>query len=486
MEGEEFREFIKVITALDKKISETKLEDYKPYPFQLNFHNVKDRKGEYARQKFLQAANKIGKTYSAAAEVAWHATGNYPSYYEGIRLKSPKTIQASGVTNETTRKICQAELCGDPEDPEALGTGSLPKSSILDTNRKPGIPNAFESVVVRHKLGHKVVISFVAYEAGFKKFMGVANDVTWLDEEPPADIWSQVLRSQFAKTDTITLVTFTPEEGNTQFVTQINDALVDGQGLIMATWEDAPHIADVPGRMALLLSQLSPHERDMRSKGIPLKGSGLILAVSDEQIKIEPIPIPDHWKKINGMDFGWDHPTAVSFLTYDEENDCVYMYGEYSEVKTLPPVTASAIKSKGEWIPTMWPHDGMSVADKQSGKTMKELYVSEGVNMHDTWFTNPPAEGADEGSGGNGVEAGLLDMLLRMETGRFKVFSTCTEFFKEKNLYHRKSINGQSVIVKLNDDVISATRYGIMSLRHARNQVIFIPAVKKRVGARNW
>ncbi len=485
MEGEEFREFVKTVIALNKKISETKLEDYKPYPFQLNFHNVKDRRGEYARQKFLQAGNQTGKTKCAADEVAMHVTGLYPDWYKGHRIK-PKSFLVSGVTNDTTRDILQAELFGDPEDPDKLGTGSIPKSHIVETFRKAGIPNAFESVRVRRVDGGECVVKLKSYEAGFKKFMGGRHEGNWLDEEPPADIWSQVLRGQFARPESIILATFTPENGATALVNQINDDIQDGQGLVIAAWEDAPHIADIEGRMEYLLSQLSPHERDMRSKGLPLMGAGLIFSVSDDQIKLDPISIPDHWKRINGMDFGWDHPTAVSFLAYDGENDCVYMYGEYSEVKTLPPVTASAIKSKGEWVPTMWPHDGMSVADKQSGKSMKEMYVDEGVNMHDTWFTNPPADGADEGSGGNGVEAGLLDMLLRMETGRFKVFSTCTEFFREKSLYHRKSVNGQSVIVKLNDDVISATRYGIMSLRHARNQVIFIPTVKKRVGARNW
>ena len=219
---EDVREVLKLITALDKKITETRYLDYKPYPCQLAWHNVKDRNGKYARQKFLQAANKIGKTYCAAEEFNWHVTGLYPKYYEGERIKHPTTAQVSGVTNETTRKICQKELFGDPEDPEALGTGSIPKERIIGTNRKIGVPNAFESVIVKHVDGHKVTISLVPYEAGFKKFMGVGNDIVWLDEEAPYDIWSQVLRSQFAKPDSIILSTFTPEDGVTQLVNQIN------------------------------------------------------------------------------------------------------------------------------------------------------------------------------------------------------------------------------------------------------------------------
>jgi hypothetical protein len=320
--------------------------------------------------------------------------------------------------------------------------------------------------------------------------MGVGTDVCWLDEEPPIDIWSQILRSQFARLDCIILATFTPEEGVTALVSQINDDIKKGQALIIAAWEDAPHIADIPGRMELLLSHLQPYERDMRSKGLPLMGSGLIFPVPDDQIMIDPIPIPDHWKRINGMDFGWDHPTAVAFCAWDETADVFYVYDEFSESHTLPPIVASAIKHRGEWVPVIWPHDGMSIADKQTGKVLKQLYVDEGVNMRDTWFTNPPTPDKDgrtiEGTGGNSVEGGLINMLTRMETGRFKVFSTCTEFFREKGIYHRKNVNGQSQIVKLQDDVVSAVRYAVQSLRHAETELLYIPEQKRRVGARNW
>ena len=486
MSEESLEDVLALLQALNKKVEESKLQDYQPYPYQKAFHNLRDRNDKVAVQKFLQSANQIGKTFSAAKEIAMHATGRYPDWYTGKRLERPKTIQVSGITNETTRDICQAELFGDPEDDNKLGTGSIPKECIIETFRKPGIPNAFDSVRIRHDNGDAVTIKLKAYEAGFKKFMGSRNDACWLDEEPPYDIWSQILRSQFARPDSIILATFTPENGVTQLVSQINDDIQDGQGIVIAAWEDAPHIAGVEGRMEYLLAQLSPHERDMRSKGLPLMGSGLIFPIPDSQIMIDPIPIPDHWKRINGMDFGWDHPTAVAFCAYDEENDCVYVVDEFSESHTLPPVVASAIKHRGEWIPVIWPHDGMSIADKQTGKMMKELYEDEGVNMHHTWFTNPPAGDMKEGTGGNSVEGGLINMLTRMETGRLKVFSTCTEFFREKGIYHRKNVNGQSQIVKLQDDVISAVRYAIQSLRHSETELLYIPEQPRRVGARNW
>jgi len=68
--------------------------------------------------------------------------------------------------------------------------------------------------------------------------------------------------------------------------------------------------------------------------------------------------------------------------------------------------------------------------------------------------------------GTNGVEAGITDMYERMETGRWKVFAHLNDWFEEFELYHRKD----GMIVKLNDDLISASRYALMMKRHAKTE----------------
>ena len=54
-------------------------------------------------------------------------------------------------------------------------------------------------------------------------------------------------------------------------------------------------------------------------------------------------------------------------------------------------------------------------------------------------------------------------MLERLETGRLKVFKTCTMWQEERRLYHRKD----GKVVKKDDDLMDATRYALMMLRHA-------------------
>ena len=52
----------------------------------------------------------------------------------------------------------------------------------------------------------------------------------------------------------------------------------------------------------------------------------------------------------------------------------------------------------------------------------------------------------------------------RMQTGRLKGLRAPDRGFGEFRLYHRQD----GKVVKKRDDLMSATRYGVMSLRHAR------------------
>jgi Terminase RNaseH-like domain len=52
-----------------------------------------------------------------------------------------------------------------------------------------------------------------------------------------------------------------------------------------------------------------------------------------------------------------------------------------------------------------------------------------------------------------------MDMLDRMQSGRFKVFKHLNDWFDEFRLYHRK--DGR--VHKEGDDLMSATRYAIMN-----------------------
>ena len=224
------------------------------------------------------------------------------------------------------------------------------------------------------------------------------------------------------------------------------------KAIIQAGWNDVPHLDENTKRE---LSESFPvHEREARMNGVPVLGSGQVFPVSEESITCAPFPLPAHWPRIVGLDFGWDHPAAAAWLAWDRDTDTLYLYDTFRVRETSVAMQAPLIAARGKWMPVAWPHDGLQ-HDKGSGEQLADQYRKLGVNML--------PERATFEDGSNGVEAGISDLLVRMQTGRFKVFSTCGDWLEEFRLYHRK--NG--LIVKLRDDLQSAVRYGAMMLRFA-------------------
>lgn len=467
------------LAALDRRKQTHKLDYYKPYAYQVAFHNAEGfgTPGVPAVHRALMAANQIGKTFCGGMEGAIHLTGRYPEWWKGHRFTRPINMLVGGLTNESVRDICQKELFGDPNDDKQLGFGTVPIDCIGKTTRKAGVPNALDTVLVKHVAGWSKV-SFRAYEQGAKKHMGSRIDLGWLDEEPPEDIWSQYLRGTLA-TRGILYMTFTPEEGVTKVVHGFLNDIQKGQALVRASWDDAPHMSH--DRREQMLMSIPSHQREMRSKGIPLMGSGLVFPVAEDAIKCDPIPIPAHWPRICAVDFGIDHPFASVWVAWDRDADCIYVYDSYRVTGANAATHASAIRNKGEWIPVIWPHDGLN-REKSSGVPLAELYRKEHLNMWHEPFSNPPAPGVEEGKGGNSVEYGIMDILQRMESGRFKIFSNQKDVFEELRQYHRND----GKIVAMYDDLMSAMRYAALSIRHATTQTFRLRRAEAPVGARNW
>ena len=455
---------VELLRELRQRERFNRINSYDPYPYQLKFHKT----GAEANQRLLMAANRIGKSYCGSAELSFHLTGLYPDWWEGRVYHQPIVAWAGGVSNETTRDIVQYELLGSPDDPEAFGSGTVPRSYIIKTERKPGVPNAKSVALIRHVSGGNSSLFFKAYEMGVEKWQGRSVDCIWLDEEPSRDIYSQAVTRTLDRRGMV-YMTFTPEQGMTETVASFMNNLQQGQSLINATWDDASEkVMSQLGQkghlnedvMQQILSSYSPHEREMRRYGRPSIGSGLIFPINEENLMTDPVHIEDHWPRIAAIDFGWDHPTAVVWCAIDRDEDIFYVYDCYRMSKASPSVHAQTIRGRPHFIPIAYPHDG-NRRDSMGNPGLADQYRNLGCNLMLDHFTNPPALG--ENKGGNSIEEGLMAMIQVMENGKFKVFSTLPDWFEEFRMYHRKG----GKVVALRDDLMSATRYAFQSQRFA-------------------
>lgn len=448
-------EELNILEELKRRTETARIEFFEPYDWQFKFYEAANQN----RQRMLMAANRVGKTYSAAAEFAYHATGLYPDWWKGIRFKHAPKMWALGVTGEQIRDVIQKELLGDVLDGEDFGKGTIPLDKILIKSivRAPQTRGLVKDFKVQHASGGTTTISFKAYSQGQHVLMGSSIDYIWIDEEPEdQEIYPQCL------TRTMTgnqgqgghvVLTFTPENGMTPLVCQFMEDIQAGQFLLNVTWDDAPHLS--AEAKVQILSAFPEYQRDMRSKGIPVLGSGVIFPVSDDSIIVDPFECPDHWLVLNGCDFGWDHPQAHIQMWIDQEQDIKYIARAWRKSERDAVQAWTAVNKWSRSVPVAWPADGLQ-HEKGGGQQVKIQYSDAGFDMMDSHATWP--------EGGVSVESGLWQMLQDMRDDKFKVFGNLRDWFEEKRLYHRDD-NGK--IVKERDDLMSASRYAYMMRRNA-------------------
>jgi phage terminase large subunit-like protein len=433
------------LLALLEENAKRKLLNYKPYPKQIEFHKA----GLLKRERLFRAGNQLGKTLAGAAEAAIHATGRYPAWWPGRVVKKPNDGWCSGVTGEVTRDTIQRLLIGSIG---REGSGFIPERDIVEKIMSRGVADLIDTLLVKNQFGGVSRIKLKYYEQGREKFQADTIDWAWCDEEPPQDIYSEVLTRTNA-TGGFVWTTFTPLLGMSEVVMRFLNEPSDDRADINMTIADVGHISEKEKQ--IIINSYPPHEREARINGTPMLGSGRIFPIPEEQIRCAHFTVPSWYFKIGGLDFGWDHPTAAARLAYNPDMDIIYVTNVYRMKESTPTIHASALKGWGKDLPWAWPHDGLQ-HDKGSGVTLADQYRNAGLMML--------PERATFEDGGSGVEAGIMEMLTRMENGTFKVFDNCKEFFEEFRMYHRKD----GKVVKVYDDIISACRYACVMLRFAR------------------
>jgi phage terminase large subunit-like protein len=460
-------QLLELLEAQAKDREVNRLAHFKPYPKQKEFC---DATADYS-EIVLQAGNQLGKSEIGAYATAVFATGRYPDTWQGRRFDGPTRGWACGESTIAVRDVAQRKLLGPPGDNWLLGTGLVPKDCIVNTISSHGAGGAIDKALIRHVSGGVSEITFKSYDQDRSKWQGDTLNYIWCDEEPPEEHYFEAL-ARLTATRGVLYSTFTPLSGFNKilprFYREKDPVAAAGRHVIRMRMDDAGHLAD-PEVRARLMASYPEHQRRTRIDGYPMQGSGAVFEGVDlddlrEQIFVregEIINATDSmhffraWALLWAVDFGIDHPFAAVLLAHDRDADCIHVLAEVRIRGGVPATHASAMKRIASNVPVAWPHDG-NQRDKGSGRTLASQYKAEGLKMLPTHATFR--------DGGYNTEPGIMDMLSRMQSGRFKVSDHCREWHDEFSTYHRKD----GLIVKQNDDLMSATRIGVMQIRSAK------------------
>ena len=461
-----------LLEAVTQYLKTDQLQDYHPYPKQALFHIA----GAKYRNRLLKAGNQLGKTYSCGAEVAMHLTGEYPDWWEGKRFTHPITCWAASENGEATRDNTQRMLLGKVKE---VGTGMIPKRCLTNAyGMSKMVTGLFDYQYVTHVSGGLSLLRFRYYTQATSAWQGPPVHVLWTDEEPPEDINAEGQARTIAVKG-IQLMSFTPLLGFTpvvnEYVSEDNDPDETGRWHTTMTIYDAMHLTDEERESEI--KRWPKHQQKARIYGEPAMGVGQIYPYDPEEIEIDPFEIPDHWRMLGAIDVSGSsaaakaHPTAAVKLAYDPDDDVVYVVSEYRMKGRRPDEHWLRLKHWGSNLRWAWPKD--AAAEKGAGGQIILSYKDEGMSALPVHAQYPKKKREDtrrqaytDAPGSVvSVERGIIDVGGRLEDGKMRVFKNCQKWFAEMRQYHRDE---DMKIVKVNDDLMDATRYGIMMLRFAQ------------------
>jgi phage terminase large subunit-like protein len=447
-----------------------RLDFYRPNRKQLEFHNTN------VPELMLRAGNQQGKTHAAAAQMTMDSLGLYPeNWYKGRRFLIPPKIERpydfigwyGCTTSGKTRDGAQVKLLGDIRQQGGLGTGLIPLDNIVGRpTMARGITDFVDTINLTRETGGSAILRGKTFEMGREAWQGEAVDAVWGDEDPGDDAVYGECLARLTTTNGRIIWSMSPllgatpvrkryktkHPGTAEVVMGIDDALASNGG----------HIPDED--LATIEARYKASERQTRLYGADMQGEGAVFETPIDRIKhtLDPASVPTYWPWLWALDFrhsgqeSGGHPFAAVLLTWDRDNDTIYIMDAFRMFGMAANHVARIKESPMRDAPVAWPHDGGRGAGIVTGETVAAIYKKLGLTMRPTHATFP--------DGGYNFEAGITVLEERLAGGKLRVAAHLAEWFDEYQGYHR--VNG--LVHKVDDDLLSATRVGCMDLRFAK------------------
>ena len=439
----EIQKLMEYEAEINRRNRENKLKTFNPYPKQQEFMNDKHK------IVALFGGNQSGKTTVGSAYCAYHLTGEYPSWYKGIRYDRPVTVWVAGESSTRVRDTLQEKLFGPLGE---WGTGLIPKECLVgDPIRKSGIPGEIYIARIKHKSGENSTIQFFSYDQGREKFQGSSVNFVWCDEEPPEDIFKEAKMRTIA-TSGYVFLTFTPLRG----VTPLCDEMINNKdgiyGVHYLTWDDVTHLSEEDKKIQM--AGLGPHEIESRKFGKPTVGTGKVYQFDESEYVVPDFEVNPNWKIIGGLDVGIAHPTCAVVMAVDTQSNTGYIYSEYKKSGETSIYHAYRLR---DWECKFAIDPNSRQRSIATGDSPFKLYQD--ILGEDRLLI------AD-----NRVNYGISYVRTKIASEQLFIFESCVETLKEMRLYRFKP-NGD--ILKQDDDLMDAFRYCVTSWDkvHFRNRI---------------
>lgn len=188
---------------------------------------------------------------------------------------------------------------------------------------------------------------------------------------------------------------------------------------------------------------------DMMYRAVWARPAGVIYDCFDDELHlIHPFPIPEHWPRIMGIDFGQAN-TAAAFLAYDRERDRLVLYRTYNAgSKSVEGHVRSLLSREGE-VP-------FAVGGSPSEEEWRARFSAAGLRV-----ARPSV---------SGVEEGIDYVYQAFASGRLVVMSHLERIVSDLKSYSRVLDADGEPTEKIEDKStwhrLDALRYAVSEFMH--------------------
>ncbi len=166
-------------------------------------------------------------------------------------------------------------------------------------------------------------------------------------------------------------------------------------------------------------------------------GAGDMVFRSDDEVLVDGIDIPRHWRRVSGLDITRDRVSVV-WGAHDTANDIIYLYGEYSAKRRDMAGHAATIRDRGKWIPCVFEPKARERSEDEGIKLVERL-ISSSVDLFEV---------------DDDAEAAIEEMNNRLSSKRLKAFKSLTDWTSEYRNYRRDK---EGDLVEERDGLLRAT-----------------------------